>query len=105
MSRCSFPTRRSSDLVPHFGGGEIQRGDRGTAGRVAKLRVATEVSHEDDFIDASHNALLRAPTFAAARLVRLPLRGPGARTPAVTVAVAALTAAPRAPPRRHGQAA
>src|SRR5258705_4677206 len=44
-------------VVPHLGGREIQRGDRRAAGRVAKLRVAPEISHEDYLVHASHSRL------------------------------------------------
>src|SRR5688572_12236313 len=48
-------------IVPHFRRRQIQRGNGGAAGRIAKFGVPSQVSHEDYFVDASHVALLRAP--------------------------------------------
>src|SRR5688572_9586748 len=61
-------------VVPHFRRGQIQRGNGGAAGRIAKLGVPSQVSHEDYFVDASHVALLRAAFARRRPLVSVGLR-------------------------------
>src|SRR6185503_4360421 len=41
-------------VVPHLGCRKVQRRDRSAAWRVAKLRIAPQIAHEDDFVHASH---------------------------------------------------
>src|SRR6267143_1433511 len=46
---------RALAILEDLGRGQIQRGHGGAAGRIAKLRITTEIADENDFIDATHS--------------------------------------------------